>query len=457
VHSMPMHCFLSMLLPGASALHASAPLLAGRAQAARMSPLHSLRSQLPSEAEAVPAAVPRKRRETLNVRIDDEWYDLSNFRAAHPSGTHWIDAYKDGDATEVMYGFHSDKGMSMVKRLPKSKSPPENVPKSVESSYAFREFRRKLEADGWFRPHWRGEVQKLLPWAIALAAAKILSRHANPLASLGAIFFYATSNTLSGWLSHDYVHGRSPFSMAMRGFGELVGGMSTTWWSNKHNMHHALTNEIGYDEDVALEPALYLWQPRPEMDSPMRKWQHLYWPIPFSVLFLYWRFDSIRYVLKAKKHNEAFRLAMHWAMALSFLPAKVVFLGIWLSGLMTATIVTVTHQSEEIFLKDTLRKYDFCEAQFRSTRDALCSNWFSDILWGGMQWQLEHHLFPIMPRYKYKALHPILRQWAKEHGLDFRTSGEWEILVQNVQQLKKQGSLPAVEGNPDSTPVFKQV
>ena len=38
----------------------------------------------------------------------------------------------------------------------------------------------------------------------------------------------------------------------------------------KHNMHHALTNEIGYDEDVALEPALYLWQvrTRPHVRSP---------------------------------------------------------------------------------------------------------------------------------------------------------------------------------------------
>ena len=41
------------------------------------------------------------------------------------------------------------------------------------------------------------------------------------------------SNTLSGWLAHDYVHGRSPFCMAMRGFGELVGGMSTTWWAGR--------------------------------------------------------------------------------------------------------------------------------------------------------------------------------------------------------------------------------
>merc|ERR1719181_1025751 len=345
----------------------------------------------------------------------------------------------------------------MVKRLPRSKYAPANVPKPVASSYAFREFRRKLEATGWFRPHWRGEVQKLLPWAICLAAAKYLSRHANPLASLGAIFFYATSNTLTGWLAHDYVHGRSPFSMAMRGFGELVGGMPTTWWSNKHNMHHALTNEIGYDEDVALEPAIYLWQPDPKKDSWLRKYQHIYWPIPFSVLFLYWRFDSIKYVLKHKKWSEAARLAVHWAAFSALLPAKTLWFGIWLSGLLTATIVTVTHQSEEIFIRDTLRKYDFCEAQFRSTRDAMCSNWFSDILWGGMQWQLEHHLFPIMPRYKYKALHPILKEWAKQHDLDFRTSGEWEIMQQNIDKLYEMSRLPAVEGNPDSTPIYKQV
>ena len=192
----------------------------------------------------------QKTKDRLHVRIDDEWYDLTNWRMAHPAGAHWIDAYKDSDATEVMYGFHSDKGMGMIKRLPRSKAPPVDTPPPVDSSYAFRELRAKLVADGWYKPHWRGELQKLMPWAATLWIAKTLSMRSGGLAAFGAIFAYAVSNTLSGWLSHDYVHGRSPFCMAMRGFGELVGGMSTTWWSMKHNMHHALTNEIGYDEDV---------------------------------------------------------------------------------------------------------------------------------------------------------------------------------------------------------------
>lgn len=39
--------------------------------------------------------------ERLHIRIDDEWYDLTNWRVAHPAGAHWIDAYKGADATEV--------------------------------------------------------------------------------------------------------------------------------------------------------------------------------------------------------------------------------------------------------------------------------------------------------------------------------------------------------------------
>ena len=52
------------------------------------------------------------------------------------------------------------------------------------------------------------------------------------------------SNTIAGWLSHDYVHGRGKWADLMRPFGHICGGMSPTWWSDKHNVHHARTNEV---------------------------------------------------------------------------------------------------------------------------------------------------------------------------------------------------------------------
>merc|ERR1719247_2982266 len=157
-----------------------------------------IRSVAPSPeapgSEAAAIAQNAKRQDRLNIRIDDEWYDLTNWRAAHPAGAHWIDAYKNEDATEVMYGFHSDKAMGMIKRLPRSKEPPVGVHPPVQSSYAFREFRAKLLADGWYKPHWRGELQKLLPWATCLWIAKALTMRGGGLAGLGAVVALAESN-----------------------------------------------------------------------------------------------------------------------------------------------------------------------------------------------------------------------------------------------------------------------
>ena len=208
---------------------------------------------------------------------------------------------------------------------------------------------------------------------------------------------------------------------------------------------------------MALEPAVYLWRPDPSNDSPLRRLQHLYWPLPFSVLFFYWRFDSIKYAIQHRKWSQLARLGAHWAGFLSMVPLSTMMLAIWLSGLLTATIVTATHQSEEIFMLESSRRYDFVEAQFRSTRDAEIKNPFSSILWGGMQWQLEHHLFPTMPRYRYPALSKELKAFAKEHHLSYRVSGEFEILKQNVAKLAEMANAEPQPGNPDSTPMYTQI
>eukprot|EP00566_Odontella_aurita_P009264 CAMPEP_0113540876 /NCGR_PEP_ID=MMETSP0015_2-20120614/8718_1 /TAXON_ID=2838 /ORGANISM="Odontella" /LENGTH=505 /DNA_ID=CAMNT_0000440717 /DNA_START=291 /DNA_END=1808 /DNA_ORIENTATION=- /assembly_acc=CAM_ASM_000160 len=395
-------------------------------------------------------------RTSLDVRIHGEWYDLSGWRKAHPAGAHWIDWYDGRDATEVMDAFHSEKARSMWQKLPKSKSDvidqldAECVADS-STQVAFRKLRDDLEADGWYERDPVHEVKLLGIWTALVIGAAATAHTAPPLST----FLVALTMTNAGWLGHDYIHGVDKWSDRLRNFAALGAGLGPTWWSDKHNKHHALTNEMGVDEDIATDPFLFPWVPSAENDSPLRKIQHWIFFVPFSFLFALWRVDTLQVIVDAVEQkrpgakDELFALLGHYFLLLTFFPFQVWVPAVFLSGLMSALIVTPTHQSDEMF--DTYQP-DWVTAQFQSTRNAVTTNPFSEWLWGGMQYQLEHHLFPSMPRSKYPLLKPILQKFAEENNIPggYRESGEFEILKMNWQLYKDVAEADPVEGSPRS-------
>jgi fatty acid desaturase len=404
----------------------------------------------------VPACDDEGCRTTLDVRIHGTWYDLSGWRKAHPAGTHWIDWYDGRDATEVMDAFHSAKALEMYKRLPKSS--PEtaqlleaSAEPDTPTQIAFRKLRAQLEEDGWFERDIGREVTLLSIWA-GLVVGSFAT--ASSLPALSTVLI-ALAMTNAGWLGHDYVHGVDKFSDRMRYFATYAAGLGVTWWSDKHNKHHALTNEQGVDEDIATDPFLYTWAPDPKYDSPLRKIQHLIFFVPFSFLFALWRVDTVKVIVEGienkrpKAKNEMYFILAHYFTLLTFLPFKVWVPAVFLSGLMSALIVTPTHQSERFF-EDY--QPDWVTAQFESTRNAKTTNPFSEWLWGGMQYQLEHHLFPSMPRGNYPKLKPILTKFAKDNNIPggYRESGEFEILKMNWDLYKRVAEADPVEGAPYS-------
>lgn len=399
---------------------------------------------LASTTATIPVSTPS--REALNVRIDDSWIDLSGWRKAHPAGDHWIDMYKGRDATEVMYAFHSDSAMQMMQRLPKSKTAEgleEAVPKVTEITRNFRKLREQLVKDGWWERDMLHEARLFSIWASLFASGLFVAK-GIPL--LG-VFLLALANTSAGWIGHDYIHGTDKFSFRMRNFASLAAGMSPTWWSDKHNKHHAVPNEVGVDEDLATDPALYVYAPTTTKDSPLRKFQHFYVPIAFSWLFAIWRIDSAKVCIKdalsgfkrKTQWESVFQLA-HYALMAAFVPLPVFLGSVFFAGLVTAIIVTVTHQSEDLFWGFNP---DFVLSQFLSTRNAKCNTLFSDWLWGGMQWQLEHHLFPSMPRSKYPALSGVIQKFASENGLEYRITEEFALIRKNWDMYKRVAEEPS--------------
>lgn len=178
--------------------------------------------------KAVPqASVPQsttRSRSPLLIRYNDDWYDLSSWRVAHPAGTHWIDGFRDRDATEVIDAFHSDEGQQMARRMPRAKAPPGVNPPDVTSlTRSFRELRERLLADGWWKRDTRQEIQAIAPCLALIAAGTAMARTLPLLATIAL----ALGSTAAGWLGHDYIHGRGRLCNWLRGFGGLVNGHSS--------------------------------------------------------------------------------------------------------------------------------------------------------------------------------------------------------------------------------------
>jgi hypothetical protein len=166
----------------------------------------------------------------------------TGWRKAHPAGSHWIDWYDGRDATEVMDGFHSEKGRNMYKRLPKSQPAAQTALDAVVApdskiSLAFRQLRQELEDGGWWKRDMAHEVTQLAIWA-GLTVGAVLTAHSVPPVSA---ILLGVAMTAAGWLGHDYIHAVDDFGNRMRNFACFAGGLSPTWWSDKHNKHHALS------------------------------------------------------------------------------------------------------------------------------------------------------------------------------------------------------------------------
>jgi fatty acid desaturase len=212
---------------------------------------------------------------------------------------------------------------------------------------------------------------------------------------------------------------------------------------------------MGVDEDIATDPFLFQWAPDPANDSPLRKIQHLIFYIPFSFMFALWRVDTMKVAIDAVENKrtsakeELVALLIHYFVLFNLFPASVWVPSVFMSGLVSAIIVTPTHQSEEMFEE---YQPDWVTAQFQSTRNAVTTNPFSEWIWGGMNYQLEHHLFPSMPRSNYPKLRPILQKFAADNNIPggYRESGEFKILKMNWELYKRVAEADPVPGAPDS-------
>lgn len=257
-------------------------------------------------------------------------------------------------------------------------------------------------------------------------------------------------------IMHDANHGSySKNPKVNRNLGALlnfVGGFPLNWKIQHNVLHHSFTNVEGHDEDIELGAMRF-------SPSQKRKFIHnfqaLYAPLLYSVMTLYWfiakDFDQIaRYHKKDLLKGQGYTLKRAWTevvgvkvlyavlfivlpFSLIDLPWYTILVGFLvmhaISGLMLALIFQVAHVIEQTEFVQTAPdgsvENNWAIHQLKTTANFATGSRMFTWLVGGLNHQVEHHLFPNICHIHYPNLSSIVRDTAKEFDVPYYHHRTW--------------------------------
>lgn len=262
--------------------------------------------------------------------------------------------------------------------------------------------------------------------------------------------FLAFVFTHIGFLVHDAGH-RQIFNGAAR--NDLLGlatnlllGFSRSWWVETHNEHHINPNNLELDPHTALPVFAFSHEQARSKRGALRLlvgYQSFYF---FPILLLEGvgvRAASAQYLLRGEAQHrvaEALLMALHFILYLGLLfyvlSAWQVFLFIAvhqaLLGLYMGLVFAPNHKGMP--LVDERSQLDFLRRQVLTSRD-VSAHPLTDFLYGGLNYQIEHHLFPSMPRNKLKEAQTIVRSFCEARSIPYRESSALRSQKEILQYL----------------------
>ena len=261
--------------------------------------------------------------------------------------------------------------------------------------------------------------------------------------------YLAVMFTQTAFLGHDAGHrqiarSRRVNDLIGRTHGNLLTGLCYGWWVGKHNRHHAHPNQVGRDPDIDSKALTFT----PEQTRARRRigqWTARYQAWLFFPMLLLEGFNlhaaGIRVVLGRRpvkvRVAEAALLAVHYAAYLTVLfvvlaPLQAVaFIAVQqaLFGLYMGCSFAPNHKGMPIVAAG--QQLDFLRGQVLTSRN-IRGSWLTDFGLGGLNYQIEHHLFPSMPRPSLRRAQGAVRAFCAERGIPYCETG---LLVSYAQVL----------------------
>jgi fatty acid desaturase len=321
----------------------------------------------------------------------------------------------------------------------------------------FAQLSRQIKAEGLLDRHVGFYARKALFWALVLGASVAASVAIGDswwqlliAGILGVVF------TQFAFMAHEASH-RQVFRSGPANdwagliLANLVVGISYSWWMNKHTRHHGNPNVIGKDPDITKDTISFLEEDaaasRGLIRMITRKQGYLFFPL-LLLEGINLHVHGIRHVFGSATVKQrrleialiAIRLVgvvalVFWAfpplLAVTFLLVQLAVFGVYMGASFAPN-----HKGMPLIPRG--ERVDFLERQVLTSRN-IRGGKFMDSFMGGLNYQIEHHLFPSMARPALARTQQIVREYCRENDVRYTETGLVESYAIVIAYLNRVG------------------
>ena len=270
-------------------------------------------------------------------------------------------------------------------------------------------------------------------------------------------------------IMHDGAHGsfsQQKWLNELAGLSLNVLGANVFMWKTKHNVvHHTFTNIEGMDDDINAKPFLRLCDT--QKHYKIHRFQHMYFLMAYSLLYIYWIFftDYKKYFtkrvgsmpIKKMSLTEHFTFwgfkALHIVLFV-VIPISVVGFQAWIIGFLTyglfagivlslvfqlAHTVTDTHFPTPDIQTGRVED-EWAVHQLKTTANFATKNKIVSWFTGGLNFQIEHHLFPHISHIHYPAISEIVKDVCKQYNINYIEYPKVRLAIaSHISHLREMG------------------
>lgn len=399
------------------------------------------------------------------ICVDGKAYDVTAYIDRHPGGWLPIVNMAGKDCTDAFANYH-----------------PANVYKNLLPSYYIgdiedyklsdfvkehRAIRQQLLREGLFETNYAYYAKYFVWYTTLFASAMYLtlgcscawSRLAG--AALLGLFWQQFA-----FFGHDIGHNAITHKRSQDLFWGIavcntLGGISLGWWKRSHNVHHIVCNSIEADPDIQHLPAFAVNEGifGKFYSSYHSKWFVTGWLERFLVSYQHWLFYPLMFIYaRWNLYVQSYLLLLSPEKT----PLKKLELGclVLFAVWMTAVVSTLPTTAERIayvliahgvsgilhvqiclshFALESYngRAYnddsdEWFRLQLKTTQNVDCSPWM-DWFHGGLQFQIEHHLWPRLPRHNLRRARELTKELCKKHKVHYQEPG---FIEGNIHLIK---------------------